>query len=448
MRTVKAFILVVLWVLPALCAIGQTVQVQVPTTVSCGENFRLSYIVNTQDVEGFRLGELPEGLELITGPYTSRSSSFQIVNGHTTSSSTLTYTYTIYASKNGQYTIPAAKATIGGKSISSNTATVTVTGAPQSAIDKGQRAKERGQTASADAGSGELFITVSANKHRVYAEEPVRLTYKGSTARALTRLQGEMPELTGFHVQELPLPQQKSFKIETVNGKQYRTVTWSQYVMFPQKTGTLEVPALTYKGTVMQKVRNIDPFEAFFNGGSAYNEVKKEIKAPSVKIEVDPLPTRPSGFSGGVGQFKLKAAADHTEVKAGEPINISVTIEGVGNLKLVKQPQLELPKDFDHYDPKVTDKTKLTERGVEGSMTYDYLIVARNPGEYVIPGVELTYFDTASKAYKTLTTNEITLKVAKGDGKTTVVDYSLVDPDSDIHGVHTGNAECGVRSAE
>ena len=124
-----------------------------------------------------------------------------------------------------------------------------------------------------------------------------------------------------------------------------------------------------------------------------YIEVNKNITAPGISIKVDPLPKRPADFSGGVGRFNISATLDNKEVKAGEPINIRVVVGGIGNLKLLKQPTIELPKDFDKYDAKVTDKTKLTANGVEGNMIYDFLAVPRNQGEYTIPPVSFTYYD-------------------------------------------------------
>ena len=161
--------------------------------------------------------------------------------------------------------------------------------------------------------------------------------------------------------------------------------------MYPQMTGNLTIPAITFKGIVVQQNRNVDPMEAFFNGGSGYVEVKKDIIAPSVKIQVDPLPQRPANFSGGVGKFNITASIDKKEVKAGEPITIRVVVGGIGNLKLLKQPVITFPKDFDKYDAKVTDKTRLTANGVEGNMIYDFLSMPRNQGIYTMPAVEFNY---------------------------------------------------------
>ena len=260
---------------------------------------------------------------------------------------------------------------------------------------------------------------------------------------SLTQLEPKMPDLKGFHTQEVELPQQKSFKVETVNGRPYRTVTWSQYVMFPQITGKLQIPSITFNGIVVQQNRNIDPFEAFFNGGSGYIEVKKQIQAPGIEIQVDPLPQRPATFSGGVGKFSVSAQLDKTSVKANDPISLRVIISGTGNLKLIKQPEVAFPKDFDKYDAKITDKTKLTSNGLEGSMIYDILAVPRHQGKYEIPPVEFTYFNTETKKYETVKSEGFTLDVAKGSGSSSMSDFTGQEDlqllNKDIRYIKTGD---------
>ena len=254
-----------------------------------------------------------------------------------------------------------------------------------------------------------------------------------------------MADLKSFYTREVPLPVEKSFKVENFNGRPYKTVTWQQYVMFPQATGKLEIPAITYDGIVVQQNRSVDPFEAFFNGGSGYVEVKKQIKAPGITIQVDPLPTRPDGFSGGVGSFDISAQLDKTDVKANDPVKLKVTVSGVGNMKLLKQPVVHFPKDFDSYDAKVTDKTRLTTQGLEGSIVYEFLAVPRHQGTYEIPPVTYTYFDLKSNSYKTVSTEAFSLKVAKGEGGGGAsVSYTAQEDvrqlNSDIRYIKTGDA--------
>ena len=425
---------------------AQHISVSAPSHVAARENFRVAYTINTSDVEEFRMGGVQEGLEVIAGPYTSSQSSYQMINGHTSSSSSVTITYTLYAAKNGSFTIGASHAVVGGKRLSSRPVKIQVSGHAQRTNGApnmhGQNSYDQPHMRSAGSAisGSDLFIKVSASKKRVHEQEPILLTYKVYTQVDLTQLEGKMPDLKGFHTQEVPLPQQKTFHTETVNGRPYKCVTWSQYVMYPQMTGRLEIPSITFKGIVVQQNRNVDPMEAFFNGGSGYVEVKKDIKAPGITLQVDPLPQRPANFSGGVGKFNISASLDKKEVKAGEPITLRVVVGGIGNLKLLKQPVVNFPKDFDKYDAKVTDKTRLTANGVEGNMVYDFLAVPRNQGSYTIPSVELTYYDTSKNAYKTIKTQPFKVEVEKGDG-TSAESEDFASQDKDIHTIKLGKVE-------
>lgn len=413
-----------------ITATAQKLVAGAPSHVSVGEQFRLTYTINTQDVDNFRAGNFPDAFEVLMGPSTSRQSSFQMVNGHTTSSSSITFTYIVCANKNGTFTIPPAQIRCDGKVVKSNSVKINVSGRQQAQRGGGGYDDEPQMRPSGSHISGsDLFIKVSANKQRVHEQEPILLTYKVYTLVQLTRLDGKMPDLKGFHTQEVQLPQQKSFKVETYNGRPYRTVTWSQYVMFPQMTGKLEIPSITFDGTVVMQNRDIDPFEAFFNGGSGYVEMKKKIKAPGITIQVDPLPNRPADFSGGVGKFNISAQLTPASIKTNDAVTLRVIVSGVGNLKLIKEPVVVFPKDFDRYDAKVTDKTKLTANGVEGSMIYDFIAVPRNAGKYEIPPVKFVYYDTSTNKYATIESKGFSLNVAQGAKGGGVSDFTGQDVD-------------------
>ncbi len=442
-----------LYIVLMLCVVTIAVKAQkfvaeAPTEVTVGEQFRLTYTINSQNVSNFRIGSIPAALEVLMGPSTSQQQSFQMINGHTSSSSSITYTYILCANKEGQYNIPAANISVGGKNMTSNSLRIRVYAASQSSNRQSQYGAGHGQMREAGSriSGSDLFIKVTASKQRVHEQEPILLTYKVCTLVNLTQIDGKMPDLNGVYTQEIDLPQQKSFKVETINGRPYKTVTIRQYVMFPQKTGKIEIPALTFNGMVVQQNRNVDPFEAFFNGGSGYVEVKHSIKAPALTIQVDPLPTRPADFSGGVGQFNITSQPDKQEVRANEPITLRVIVSGTGNLKLIKAPVVEFPKDFDKYDAKITDKTRLTAAGVEGSMVYDCLAIPRHAGKYEIPAVEFVYYDTKTNSYKTLKTQPFIVNVAKGTGNGTgsgsyVSQEELKQLNTDIRYIKTGETK-------
>lgn len=441
----KRYLTLILYMAAVMVAVAQQLTGRAPSQVAVGEQFRLSYTINTDDVKGFRAGNVPEAFDVLMGPTTSTQSSYQLVNGHMSGSTSVTYTYILSANKQGTFTIPAAQAQVGGKTVHSNELRIKVSGQAQGGQQGRQqgRAGEEVRPAGSTISGSDLFIKVSASKQRVREQEPILLTYKVYTLVGLTQLSGKMADLKSFYTREVPLPQEKTFQVETFNGRPYRTVTWQQYVMFPQATGKLEIPSITYEGLVVQQNRSVDPFEAFFNGGSGYVEVKKKITAPGITIQVDPLPQRPSGFSGGVGQYTVSATLDKTQVKANDPVKLRVVVSGAGNMKLLKQPIVKFPKDFDSYDAKVTDQTKLTTQGLEGSIIYDFLAVPRHQGEFDIPAVEYTYFDTRANDYKTVRTEAFHLSVAKGSGTGTVAAFNGQEDvkllNSDIRYIKTGD---------
>ena len=350
--------------------------------------------------------------------------------------------------KAGTYTIPAATATVNGKQYRSNTVSIEVVpgsggGSQSRQQGGGQHERMQMQDAGAKITGKDLFITVTADKQRLYEQEAVVLTYKVYSLVNLSQLAGGMPDLEGFHTQEIELPQQKSLKMEEHNGRRYGTVVWRQYVLFPQRSGKMTIPSIKFEGIVVQQNRNIDPIDAFFNGGSTMVEVKKTIVAPSLTLQVDPLPSpRPANFSGAVGKFNISASLTPSEVKTNDALTLRVTVSGSGNMKLMKAPVVNFPKDFETYDAKITDQTKVGRGGVSGNKIFDYLAVPRHPGKYTVPPVEFCYFDTDAKAYKTVKTEGFDLNVAKGKGGSGGGNYTNKEDvellASDIRYIHQG----------
>ncbi len=442
----KRYLYILTILLFSVAGYAQKISIRAPKHVEVGEQFQVEYIINTQDVNHFRAGKTSDAVYLLGGPYTSEQSSWQMVNGHTSSSSTVTVTYVYQAAKKGNVTISPAQATIGNKTIQSAPVHITVSGnasqAPASNSNYSRYDTRSHQSQSSTSiGENELFIRTIVSKKSCRVQEPILLTYKVYTQVPLTDLNERMPDMKGFHSQKIKLDHPEVPQNETFNGRTYRVYTWSQYVLYPQLTGELEIPSITFQGVVTYENRDIDPFEAFFNGGSGLVEVKKNIKAPAVTVHVSPLPQEPAGFSGGVGKFTISAQLAKEEVTAGNPLTLRVVVSGTGNLKLIKQPEVAFPKEFEKYDAKVTDKTTLTVNGVEGNMVYDILAVPRKEGTYTIPPVKLIYFDTSANAYQTVQTQPLTVKVAPGDG--TVADASefTASKGQDIRPIKSGKAE-------
>lgn len=387
--------------------------------VVSGDQVRLVFTVNSQDIKDFRAPSI-KGFDVLMGPSRSQQSSIQIINGKRTSNSSTAFTYILLAGSPGTYTIPAASVEVNGEKVFSNAISIKVLPQDQNSGNSGNNgggsaSSSRSQAAGSRISANDLFITATASKTTVHEQEAILLTYKVYTVVNLRQLYGKMPDLKGFHTQEVELPQQKTFTLEHYKGRNYNTTVWSQYVLFPQQTGKLEVPSITFDGVVAQQTVSDDPFDAFFNGGG-YVEVKKKITTPKVVINVQPLPAKPAGFSGAVGEFKLASSINATDVKTNDAVTIKLTLSGTGNMKLIGTPEVKFPQDFEIYDPKVTDDYKLTNSGLTGTKTFEYLAIPRHAGNFTIPAVEFTYFDLKSNSYKTLKTEAYNLKVAKGQG--------------------------------
>lgn len=391
-----------------------------PDVVIKGDNFRLEYTVNTTKVKDLRIASNIKGFEILAGPYRSQSSSVSIINGKRTSSSSVTFTYTLSAMEEGTFTIPAATISANGEKMISNALTIKVLPPDQDAPASSQSQGRRGGSSS---GAGEIsgndiFITATANKTNVYEQEAILLTYKIYTRLDLRGFDNvKMPDFKGFHSQEVNLPQTKQFTQEHYKGRNYHTTVYRQFVLFPQQAGKLEIDPARFDASIAQAVRSDDPFDAFFGGGTSYVAVKKTLTTPKITINVKSLPAnKPASFSGAVGSFSLTSDINTQNLKTNDAVTIKLTLSGTGNMKLIQTPEVAFPNDFEIYDPKVDDKVSLSSAGLSGSKVFEYLAIPRHAGDFTIPAVEFTYFDTNSKSYKTLKTKEYKIHVEKGNG--------------------------------
>ena len=397
-----------------------------PDAIAVGDQFRLSYTVTTQNVRDFRAPSI-KGFDVLMGPSRSQQNSVQIINGQTTSTSSITFTYILMANTEGSFTIPGATITADGNQLVSNSVQIKVLPADQanagtSSGSSSGGGKQSGGTSRASSGtavsSSDLFITATASKTTVFEQEAFLLTYKIYTLVDLRMFDNvKLPDFKGFHSQEVELPNDRRWGLEHYKGRNYQTTVYRQFVLFPQQSGKLTIDAARFDASIAKATQAVDPFEAFFNGGSNYVEVKKTIMTPQLTINVNPLPAgKPADFSGGVGEFNITSSINSTNVKTNDAVTVKIVISGTGNLKLLSNPEIKFPEDFEVYDPKVDNKFRLTNSGLSGSKVIEYLAIPRTAGTYKIPAVKFSYFDINTRSYKTLTTEEYELHVEKGAG--------------------------------
>lgn len=409
------------YILLTLCCISLVSTAQIrftinaPRTAIVGEPFRVSYEVNSTDVSSFSQPTFGD-LECLNGPAVSQFASSSVQNGSYSSQQQTKYTYMLMAHQSGTFTLPAASVNINGKSYRSKSATIKVGGTNTKTNAQGSNSQEL-QPAGSSITNRDLFLTVTTNKRKVYEQEPVVLTYKVH-ARVGVGLRNVKPkkkaEFDGFLTQDVQLPSNIATTTATHNGVLYKEGVFRQYVIFPQSTGTLSIPTLSFDCEVLQQDMQINAMDAFFNGAGMLS-VRVERTSPEVQLEVLPLPEpRPANFSGGVGKLSIKSELPTTQPTTHEPCTYRLILTGVGNMKLITAPKIEFPKDFESFEPKITDETQLTAEGIAGQITYDYTFVPNNEGEYVIPAAEFVYFDSETNDYKTIKSAPIKLEVKKG----------------------------------
>ena len=416
----------------ALTALAQDVEFKAstPAQVIVGKPFQLTYSVN-QRAKDLRAPEFTD-FDYIAGPYTSQSSSTSFANGKRTSSFTLTYTYTLMASKEGTFTIPPATIKVDGEQYTSNGVRISVlppdqpsnaSAASQSASNSGSgQTAKGGQTSNSTSDlSSNIFMRTLVSKTKVHEQEAILLSYKlyfaGVDVAQLTN-NTRLPEFKGFLKQELEIGEIQT-ELEHYNGRNYQTAVLYRTLLFPQRSGDITIDPAQFEALLRvqnrAQVRSI--FDDFFN---SYTTATKALTSPGVTIHVSALPAgKPTGFSGGVGQFNISSAISSTDLQANEAVTLTLTIQGAGNMKLLKTPAVDWPEGFEVYDPKVTNNFRNSTSGVSGTKTIEYLAIPRAGGTYAIPPIQFSYYDTQADDYKTLTTPEYTLHIARSANEET-----------------------------
>jgi len=437
------------------CGFAQTFRASAPSVIGVGEQVRVTFTASSDKVSNY-LAPSFGGLDVLSGPSTSRSSSYSIYNGQATSTSSTTFTYVVSATHEGTFTISRARANIAGKIVYSSPITIKVQKNPtqsqrrqsnsspyqqyynnQRQQAQHQQNPQQGRKQVTVVDNKAIFLRASANKSKAVLGEEIIITYKLYFLVNISEYQANsMPINKGFWMEEMDMSRNPVMSHEVVDGRSYNVVTLRKVLAYPQKSGSLVIPPLDIDvvalvPTYSQRgnVSTGDPFfDAFFNDpffqqmttSMSYQQVKKNIKSNSININVSALPkTTDSNFNGAVGSFSFAGKASILKCKTNEAVTLRYTISGNGNLSLIDNINLKVPSEFDSYDPTIDDHINKTQTGMNGSRTFEYIIIPRVQGEFKIPPVKFTYYDISSHKYKTLTSEGFTLSIAKGkdDGR-------------------------------
>lgn len=427
-RTFTTYLLFILAVATA-SAVQTRFTMDAPTAVELGQQFRLSFTINEK---GSNLA-LPPGLDknfdILMGPSTSQSFSMSTINGKTTQEATYGYTYILRAKQEGTFEIRPASIEVGGKIFESNAIKIQVVkmqtkpAQPQAGAGNpggtGGAGQQQGKPQNVELGSDNLFVRVEMSKQNVFKGEQIVATvklYVNPNIPIAGFDEVSLPTYEGFYTQDVEIPQQVNFTREVFENKIYQVGILKKTVLFPQQNGKLTIAPFNMSLLVQQQVKQRSFFDDFFN---SFRTVKATITSKPVTVNVRDIPNPPASFMGGVGNFNITSAISSEDVTTNDAVTLKVTISGSGNIRLINTPKLDLPSDFEIYDPKITDNVSATASGVSGTKTIEYLFQPRFEGDYTVPAIPFTYFNPGTGSYETKSTSEYLLHVKKGSGDQT-----------------------------
>ncbi len=407
-----------------------TLTVSAKKQVFVGERFQVVFESNAEG-RNFQAPSF-EGFNVVGGPFTSTSSSIQVVNGSISRTTRNSYTFALQAIQEGTYCIGSASLTVSCDKVSSEPFEIKVL------PDDGSHAYSGGGGSSSNQGQSQqntndpqvsgkdLFLRCIPSKKSVYVGEQVVLTYKLYTKVPVSSVSlSKVPSYAGFWTKDISdnsgtLKQSSEY----VNGIEYTTAEIQKMIIVPQRSGKFTIDPMTMEcvaqiRTQRNNSRSMDPFEAFFNDpffNRNITNVQKELSSQSFSIEAKKLPedAKPASFAGAVGNYKFTSSIDKTELSTNEAVTLTLTVSGSGNIELLQMPEPVFPPDFEVYDPKITISTDVNSQGMTGTKKAEYLAIPRRAGSFSIPPVEFTFFNPSSESYQTLISEPYELSVVKG----------------------------------
>ncbi len=402
-----------------------------PASVPVNRSFQVDFKLNGVIRGGIKPPAFTD-FTVISGPnpFTEQMN----INGK--KSEAITFSYMLQPKKEGTFKLGKASIVVDGVTMESNELTITVTKA--AAAQQRQQAQQQydpydpfgmmqdpfqdpffQQQQTPEYSKEELqkrfkddfIVKLELSKSSVYKGEMLTVTYKLYYRQNMAGFNvTKAPAFDGFWSQEVELDPKRKQKIETLNGKQYHTAEILQYNLYPQRAGNLTVSSIEAVANLQVMLGSRNPFDVF---GGRVQPFDMQLKTNTATIEVKELPEqdKPADYSGAVGKYSFETKLSTKEVKTDEPVTYSMKIAGSGNLKMVEAPLVNFPKEFEAYDPKVKENVNNSAGGMSGSKEYDYLLVPRQPGDYVIQPQTFSYFDPSNGKYITIKSPEYALKV-------------------------------------
>jgi hypothetical protein len=374
--------------------------------VVLGETFQLTFTLENADGRKFTPPSLDD-FYVVGGP--NQSTNMQFING--SMSRSLSFSYYLQPKKEGTFSIDPAYVEVSGRSLKSNAVSVEVV-KQNAAAQSGNNQTSKPTTLEGQIAEN-VFVVMVLDKNEVFQGEQVTATFKLYTRMQIGNVTfSKVPAFSGFWTQDLENVQNLQFTKEVYKGVQFDVATLKKVALFPQRPGDLDIDAMELETVVrvQSKGRQRSIWDDFF---ATYQDVPFKMQSNKAKVKVKALPNtnKPNSFNGVVGAFNMEVKLDKTETNVDDPITLSIKISGDGNIKMIEKPMLDLPKDFDVFDPKTNESVTKRNNNVTGYKTFDFLLVPRRPGSFKVPSFSFSYFDVNKKNYVTHNSPEFTIKV-------------------------------------
>ena len=363
-------------------------------------------------------------------------------------SKTFKYTVTYKLNKTGNLQVGPASVMVGGKKITANGFRINVSKAAQQqqapsasrtlpglggAVDMNDPFT---QTADKPISSNDLYVRIEMSKPQVYEQEAVVCTIKLYTKFPIRPgvIPLEQPSFDGFLIEELNTTGQVN--VERVNGQNYYTVIFKKCILYPQKSGKLTIKSGVFDITPVQR----DIYVGINSAIAVPHDTKLTVKSNSATVNILPLPEpRPAGFTGAVGDFKVSTSINPHQLKTYSPATYNYVVQGKGNIKYVKAPEVNFPKEFDTYDPQSNINTKSDGTDVFGNVTFAYSVIPQFVGNFELPASQFVYFNPATAKYETIDIPAMPLHVEKGKGQPSSHYKNKQKAMTDVHALKHGD---------
>lgn len=393
MKTYILSIASVLWLLlganTTLFAKGVELQVS-SSEIQVGETVQVTYLFTNVKVGQFT----PPSFEgfAVSGPMTS--SSMNIINGDVTRSKSVTYV--LQGIRPGVYQIKSGKAEVEGKMVKTPAFTITVKGNGAQG-NSSSNPSPNSSSPSSGRWQDNIFLRAVADKNTAFAGEQIIVDFQLCTRldylpEEITKL----PVFNGFLMEEMQVPDNEKESFTTINGRQFLVQTFKRFAIFANQEGDKTIEGLTLRGTVYL------PGDPSAFPGSLLNQADPKVidlTTKPLKIKIKPLPVAPESFKGAVGKYDVQYYYDKNQLAAGEPLQLKIYLEGIGNIKMISPPEIQLPESVEIYDPKIREEIEPKGKILKGAKEFVYTLVPEEEGDFEIPSIEISFFDPETGTY-------------------------------------------------